>query len=96
MLAITPNAAEAIGNLVSELPEGSGLRITTEVRDDEAGGSRTDLRLSLTDSPAEGDQVLEGAHVFVESDTAELLDDKLLDADVGGGEIQFSLRQQAA
>jgi iron-sulfur cluster assembly protein len=98
VLAITPNAAEAINGIVaaSELPEGAGLRITSETEEIESGEARTDLRISLAEQPDEGDQVPEGTQVFIEQETASLLDDKLLDADISGDEIQFSLRDQAS
>jgi iron-sulfur cluster assembly protein len=97
VLAITPNAAEAINGIVSasELPEGAGLRITSETQESESGEARTDLRISLAEQPDEGDQIPKGTQVFIEPETAPLLDDKLLDADISGDEIQFSLRDQA-
>ncbi len=97
VLAITPDAANAINGMVSgaELPEGSGLRITTELAHDEEGQPRTGLRLSLAEGPEDGDQLIEDGPVFVEAQTAERLDDKLLDAAVSGEEVEFSLREQA-
>ena len=56
---------------------------------------RIELRLSLAERPEEGDQVVEGGPVFIESEAASFLDDKLLDADVSGNEAQFSLGDQA-
>ena len=56
---------------------------------------RIELRLSLAERPEEGDQVVEGGPVFIESEAASFLNDKLLDADVSGNEAQFSLRDQA-
>ena len=41
------------------------------------------------------DQVVEGGSVFIESEAASFLDDKLLDADASGEEVEFSLRDQA-
>lgn len=97
MLALTEDAAQAIDGIVNaaELPEGAGLRITTEEATQDDGQTRTDLRLALTEGPEEGDQVVEGSNVFIEEGTAELLDDKLLDAEVSEGEVQFSLLHQA-
>ena len=45
--------------------------------------------------PQEGDEVLDDERVFIDPDAAELLDDKLLDADVLGEDVQFSLDVQA-
>jgi len=97
VLAITPGATERIGGILSasEVPEGAGLRITSEAAEDESGATRIDLRLSLAEQPEEGDQVVEGGPVFIESEAASFLRDKLLDAEVSGNEAQFSLRNQA-
>jgi iron-sulfur cluster assembly protein len=98
VLAITEDAAAAIKEIVGSpgVPEGAGLRITREVTaDPEGGGRRTDLRLSVTPAPQEGDQVLEAERIFVDPDAAELLDDRLLDADVIDNEVRFSLDVQA-
>jgi hypothetical protein len=62
---------------------------------DESGEPRTDLRLSVVAGPQEGDEVLDDERVFIDPDAAELLDDKLLDADVLGEDVQFSLDVQA-
>ena len=97
MLAITEDAAAAIDSIVASrgLPQGAGLRITQEVNTESEGKARTDLRLSPVESAEEGDVVLEGTQVFLEPETAEFLDNKLLDADVEGEEVRFSLDVQA-
>ena len=96
MLSITPGAAEAISGILSasEIPGGAGLRITSEAAEDESGATRIELRISLAKQPEEGDQVVAGGPVFIESEAASFLNDKLLDADVSGNEVQFSLRDQ--
>lgn len=97
MLAITEDAATAINNIVgsSGMPEGSGIRITQELNTEAEGEARTDLRLSLVEAAEEGDEVLPDTRIFLEPDAAEFLDDKLLDADVVGDEVQFTLDVQA-
>jgi len=97
VLAITEDAAAAIKGIVSSsgVPEGAGLRITQEVNTVTEGQTRTDLRLSLVAAPEEGDEVLETERIFLEPETAEFLDDKLLDADVIDDEVRFSLDVQA-
>ena len=94
MLAITEDAAAAIDSIVasSGLPEGAGLRITRELNPET---ERTDLRLSPVESAAEGDEVLEGTQIFLEPEAADFLANKLLDADVEGEEVRFSLGVQA-
>jgi iron-sulfur cluster assembly protein len=97
VLAITEDAAAAIYSIVasSGLPEGAGLRITQELNTETEGAARTDLRLSLVESAEEGDEVLEGTQIFLEPEAADFLDNKLLDADVEGEEVSFSLDVQA-
>ena len=87
----------AIDSIVasSGLPQGAGLRITHEVNVQSGGESRTDLRLSLVESAEEGDEVLEDVQIFLEPEAADFLHNKLLDADVEGDEVRFSLDIQA-
>jgi iron-sulfur cluster assembly protein len=94
MLALTPNAAEVVNAIVSQegLPESAGMRITSEEGESRPDGSAPtrDLRLSVVEGPEADDEVIEGAPIYVESGpTAELLDNKVLDADVRGQEVQF-------
>ncbi|HYY20238.1 MAG TPA: hypothetical protein VE780_00020 [Thermoleophilaceae bacterium] len=95
MLAITDAAAEAIKGVVSAqgAPEGAGLRIAAPPEAAQEGR----LEVALAAVPAEEDEVIEegGAHVFLESRAAEALDDKLLDAEVEGGEVRFTVGEQA-
>lgn len=95
MLTITDTAAEAIRGIVAapELPDGAGLRIATQPN---AGAAA--LEVSVAESPADTDQVVSeaGARVFVEADAVELLDDKLLDAQIEGTRVGFMLSEQGA
>lgn len=98
MLAITEDAAAAIRGIVESpgVPEGAGIRITQELTTEADGDTpRTDLRLSVVAGPQEGDEVLAEERVFVDPEAAELLDDKLLDADIVDDEVRFSLDVQA-
>jgi iron-sulfur cluster assembly protein len=97
VLAISEDAATAIRGIVggAGVPQGAGLRITREETTDDSGQPRTDLRLSVVAAPQEGDQVLEQERVFIDPGAIELLDDRLLDADFVGDDVQFSLDVQA-
>lgn len=93
MLTLTDNATTEIRKLIDqpEVPDGGGLRIAN---DPSTGG----LTVSLAAEPAVGDAVVDddGARVFLESQAAQLLDDKALDAGVGSdGQLQFALAPQA-
>jgi iron-sulfur cluster assembly protein len=94
VLTITDTAAEAIRGIVAapELPEGAGLRIATQP----GTGDAAALEVSVAATPAETDQVVDesGARVFVEADAVELLDDKLLDAQIDGARVGFMLSEQ--
>jgi Fe-S cluster assembly iron-binding protein IscA len=95
VLTITPDAAEAIKGVVnsSGLPEDAGLRIARPAAADERGAG---FELSVAPVPAEDDQVIEenGAHVFLEPQAADVLEDRRLDADVRGDQVQFLLEPQ--
>ena len=49
----------------------------------------------MVESAEEGDEVLEDVRIFLDPEAAEFLDNKLLDADVEGDEVRFSLDVQA-
>lgn len=91
MLAISSSAAEAIKDIVttSGVPGKSGVRITIEPIDRDTAK----LELELTETAEPGDALLEqeGANVFVEESTAEMLDGKILDATVRGDGFEFSV-----
>ena len=95
MLELTPKAAEVVTSIVSQetLPEGAAMRITSEEGDRLNGGGPTrDIRLSVVDAPQGDDQEVDGAPVYIESGaTAEMLDDKVLDATVDDDAVEFRL-----
>ena len=95
MLAITPTAAEAIKGVVnsSGLPESSGLRIARPLETDERGAG---FELSVAESPQGDDQVIaeHGAQVFLQPEAADVLDDRLLDADMRDDNVRFLLEPQ--
>ena len=100
MLALTATAAEVVDSIVSqqELPDTAGVRITSEEGAATADGSQSqrDLRLAVVEQPEAGDAHVEGTPVYVEpGETANLLDDKVLDAEIEGNEVRFSIAQQA-
>jgi Fe-S cluster assembly iron-binding protein IscA len=88
MLAISDVAADAMSRIVA-VHDGAnadaGIRITHTA----AGGERYDLAMEVRPGPEDGDQVVtgEGARVFMPPETAALLDDKLLEAQVADGTL---------
>lgn len=92
MLTLTDNAVEVIRNLTTQpgLSDDTGLRISTQAQG--ANGDGAGFMLALSQGPDLGDEVIEARHarVFVQHAAAEVLDDKMLDAEVNEqGEIAF-------
>jgi iron-sulfur cluster assembly protein len=94
MLAVTSTAAEAIKGL-SSAPGAEGVRISSSVPE---AGQPLELQLELTQAPEPEDQVLEaaGAQIFLDPAAADVLDDKVLDADVAEGEVRFAVVEQGS
>ena len=96
MLTLTEGAAEAVKSIVSSspnVPETAGLRISEQ----ESEGGEARFQLSLVEAPLAEDEVIEenGARIFLESDAAQDLDDKVLDAAIDETGVQFSLSLRA-
>jgi iron-sulfur cluster assembly protein len=92
MLTLTPNAEEAVRRLVSSSPindDVGGLRISPG----EPTPDGVPLELTIVGSPEPEDQDAGApdAHVYLEPTAAEALDDKILDAEVEGDNIGFTL-----
>lgn len=94
MLTLTETASTVVKTIVSQSPDAAtegGLRI------DAAEGGSPDFALSVVAAPEPADAVVEnaGARVFVEETAAEVLADKVLDAQVGqDGSVQFAIALQ--
>ena len=86
MLTLTNNAQDAVRTLTKDpqAPERAGLRI--------AAGNQG-LELMLVAEPAPGDALIDddGARVFLESQAANLLDERTLDAKIEGDKVNFFL-----
>jgi hypothetical protein len=96
MLAVSETAATAIDGILTsrDLPEGAGVRLSQETPADDDGGD-TGIRLDLVSEPIVGDEVIEDASVYVEPETARLLDDKVLDAEVNGDQVRFAVKDRS-
>jgi iron-sulfur cluster assembly protein len=96
VLTLTPTAAEVVRTLVeqSAAPESGGLRIAASTD----GGESVELELALVEEPEALDETVEqeGATVYLDPEAAELLDDKLLDAQVAEDHVTFMLRDDPA
>jgi iron-sulfur cluster assembly protein len=95
VLTLTQTAAEVVRNLVeqSPAPDSGGLRIAASA----SAGAGVELELSLVEEPEALDETVEqsGATVYLDPGAAELLDDKLLDAQVAEDHVTFVLREEA-
>jgi iron-sulfur cluster assembly protein len=96
VLTLTHTAAEVVRTLVdqSTAPDSGGLRIAAT----ESGVEGVSLELSLVGEPEALDATVEqeGATVYLDPSAAELLDDKLLDAQVAEDHVTFVLREDDA
>jgi iron-sulfur cluster assembly protein len=96
VLTITENAEHALDAVVAaeNAPEGAGMRISQGVGAD----GQPAVGLALVPAPEPGDAVVEDAKVpvFVAADVADLLDDKILDAQLEGDLIAFRIGVQAS
>ena len=97
LLALTPNAAEAVHMIVqnSELPETAGLRLQAQAERGNGSGPTTLLVLDVVPAPEPDDTVVDGAPLYVDPDATELVDDQVLDVEVGGEDVQFSIHPQS-
>lgn len=94
MLTITENAEQALDAVVAgeNAPDGAGVRISQGVGTD----GQPAVGLALATAPVPGDAIVEDASVpvFLAPEVADLLDDKILDAQVEGDKIAFRLGEQ--
>lgn len=94
MLTITRDAEQALDAIVAaqDVPEGAGVRISQGVGADGQPG----IGLTLTTEPAVDDAVVEEGTVpvFLAAEVVELLEDKVLDAQIEGDSITFEIGQQ--
>jgi Fe-S cluster assembly iron-binding protein IscA len=91
MITLTMEATDAIRELVgnAELPDTGGLRL--DMNDGSLNSAPPSLALSLVESPAANDEVIDegGVHVYVSEQVAPLLDGKEIDARSEPGGVTF-------
>jgi iron-sulfur cluster assembly protein len=94
MLMLTRDAAEAIKGL-AETPGAAGLRIFGRRESPGAEGPGLEIELSAGPQPRDAVVEAEGARLFLAPEAAEAMEDKVLDADVEGGQVRFAVLEQA-
>jgi len=91
LLTLTENASTIVKDIADQMPEVSGLRITSE------DSSQPAFEVSPAAAAEPGDATVEqgGATVFLDENASTQLDDKVLDAAVDQqGGVQFALMVQ--
>ena len=97
LLQISSTAADAIEEITGSVPGSSGVRIAALPEASTNGsGPTTVFDFYPTEGPGIGDQVVEeqGVQVFLEPDVVPYLDNKLLDAEITGEEVRFTVEEQ--
>ena len=97
MLHITPAAAEAIDEITHSVPGSAGVRISAMPEASTNGsGPTTVFDFYPAEEPGLGDKVVEdqGVRVYLEPDVVPYLENKLLDAEVSGDEVRFTVADQ--
>lgn len=96
MLTLTENASAIVKDISTQSQtqagESAGLRISSD------GAPEGGFAIASALQPEADDQIVEqdGATIYLDSDAAQQLDDKVLDAGIdAGGNVQFALGQQA-
>jgi|SRR6187551_384320 iron-sulfur cluster assembly protein len=97
MITLTPEATDAIRELVdnAELPDTGGLRL--DMNDATLNSAPPSLALTLVETPATGDEVIDqgGIHVYVSKQAAPLLDGKEIDARNEPAGVTFLVNDRA-
>ena len=94
MLQISSTAAEAIDAITRSVPGSAGVRISTLPQASTNGsGPVAVFDFYPTPEPGAADAVVEeqGVQVFLEPEVVPLLDDKLLDAELDGDQVRFTV-----
>jgi Fe-S cluster assembly iron-binding protein IscA len=97
LLHITSAAAEAIEEITESVPGSAGVRITALPEASTNGsGPTTVFDFYPAEEPGEADEVVEdhGVQIFLEPEVVPYLEHKLLDAEVTGDEVRFTVEDQ--
>jgi hypothetical protein len=96
MLTLTPSAVAAVSMLLhdSRIPDGAGLRLQ---RGADADGEPA-VGIAIVSAPEPDDELVpaptEGG-VFLAHDVADLLEDRVLDAEIEGENVAFTILPQS-
>jgi Fe-S cluster assembly iron-binding protein IscA len=98
MLTMTREAAAAVERILSqpEVPDGAVLRFAAEEHRGNGSGPARELHVELVSHPEPDDVVAEEVPISVEPKSVDFLDDKVLDAEVEGAQVEFKLYDRPA
>ena len=93
MLTVTPAAAAAVTALLEDpsIPDGAGLRLQSGI---DAAGEKS-IGIAIVAEPAADDEHVSAApddNVFLAHELVDLLDDQVLDAEIDGQNVAFTIR----
>ena len=92
MLTLTDNASTIVKEISNQIPDASGLRITSESADQPSFEVEPAVAAEAGDAVVEQD----GATIYLDEASSLQLDDTVLDAEVDqSGGVQFALTVQA-
>ena len=94
MLTVTDDAVTAIDGILAtrDLPDEAGVRVTAEFNPGSGDTAGPELQLQVVEAPQPGDQIVDGASVYLEPEAAALLDQRTLDAEKSGETLRFALK----
>jgi Fe-S cluster assembly iron-binding protein IscA len=90
---MTHEAAEAVKRILSqpEVPDGALLRFAADEGRSNGSGPSRELHVELVAEPEPLDVVIEDVPISLEPRSLEFLDDKVLDVEINGGQVEFRL-----
>jgi Fe-S cluster assembly iron-binding protein IscA len=96
MLTVTPAAAAAVTAILQnpDLPAGAGMRL--EAGTDGAGEQA--IGIAIVGGPGPDDELVSSTpdeNIFLAHDLVDALDDQVLDAEIDGQNVAFTIRPQA-
>jgi iron-sulfur cluster assembly protein len=94
MLTVTDDAVTAIDGILAtrDLPDEAGVRVTAEFNPGSGDTAGPELQLQVVEAPQPGDQIVDGASVYLEPEAAALLEERTLDAEKSGETLRFALK----
>ncbi len=96
MLAMTKEAVDAVERIVARpgVPDTAVVRIATDDSHGNGSGPVREVQIEVLPQPRAQDLLVQEMRLTVEPKSLAFLDDKVLDADLAGDEIEFRIYPQ--